>query len=127
MITHVYGGEFLSVQSSPGSMPYISTSQPMTGLTRYTNNRLEVYDGSSWMQIGGGNATINLSAEAIGILQWAKKKMAEEAEIIELAKDNPAIKDLHDKVKLYQDQIKMVKTLIKKDREWSEVEVQSAP
>jgi hypothetical protein len=116
MITHVYGGEFLAVQSSPGSMPYISTSQPMTGLTRYTNNRLEVYDGSSWMQIGGGNATINLSAEAIGILQWAKKKMAEEAELIQLSKDNPTIKDLYDKIKMYEDQLKMVKTLIKEEQ-----------
>lgn len=113
MITHVYGGEFMTVSSNPGSTPYVNTNQPMTGLVRYHGNNLQVYDGSSWMTVGGGSANVNLSSEAIGILQWARKKMAEEAEILELAKDNPTIKDLYNKVKMYEDQIRMVKTLVK--------------
>ena len=116
MITHVYGGEFMTVSSNPGSSPYINTSQPMTGLIRYHNNSLQVYDGSSWMTVGGGSANVNLSSEAIGILQWARKKMAEEAELAQLAKDNPAVKDLYDKIKMYEDQLKMVKILIKEEQ-----------
>ena len=39
--------------------------------------------------------------------------MAEENELAELAKSNPTVKDLCDKIKLYEDQIKMVRTLLK--------------
>lgn len=116
MISNVIGGEYLTVSSYPGSAPYINNSQPMTGMMRYHNNSLQVYDGSAWMTVGGGSATVNLTTDAVSILNWAKKKMTEEQEMIELAKNNPTIKDLHDKIKMYEDQLKMVKILIKEEQ-----------
>lgn len=116
MISNVTGGEYLLVSSYPGSSPYINNSQPLTGMMRYHNNSLQTYDGNTWMTVGGGNATINLTTDAVRILNWAKQKMAEEQELIELSKSNPTIKDLHDKIKMYEDQLKMVKILIKEEQ-----------
>ncbi len=82
MIDNVYGGdEYLLVNSSTtGYVPYISPTQPMSGMVRFNNNRMEVYDGTSWHQVSGGSAHINLSSDAKDILNWAKNKMREEQE-----------------------------------------------
>ena len=94
MINNIYNsGPYLSVLHGPGSSPYINPSQPMTGMVRYVNNRLEVYDGSSWLQVGGGTASVSLTGDAIEILDWAKKRMVEESKIKQLAKTNPTIAD----------------------------------
>lgn len=101
MINNIFNsGPYVSVQNSPGASPYVNPSQPMTGLVRYVGNRLEVYDGSSWQQIGGGSASVSLTGEAIEILDWAKKKKAEEKKLEELAEQHPGIKDLKEKLDL---------------------------
>jgi hypothetical protein len=101
MINNVYNsGPYVSVINSPGASPYINPSQPMTGLVRYVSNRLEVYDGSSWQQIGGGSASVSLTSDAIEILDWAKKRMAEEKQLEALAAKHPGVKDLKEKLDL---------------------------
>ncbi len=117
MIDYVYGGEYLTVTSSKGAQPYInmSSSQPMIGAVSYdpSSQGMKVYDGSSWMTIGGGVANIQLTPNAISILKWVEKKMLEEAERNKLAETNPAIKDLVNQIKDKEEQLKMVMTLIK--------------
>lgn len=89
MIDNVYGGdEFLCVSTNSGYMPYISPNQPMSGMVRCNNNRLEVYDGSTWHTINGGTSHVSLSAEARDVLNWARTKMKEEMQAAVLAKDN---------------------------------------
>lgn len=82
------------------SPPYINTSAPSAGIVRYNNSNLEVYDGSSWRMLSTGIAQVSLDANAQSVIQWANKKMAEEAEIIALASKYPAVKDLKEKLDL---------------------------
>jgi len=91
VIDNVYGDEFLLVNSNPGYNPYINPTQPMSGMVRFNSNRMEAYDGSTWHNVGGGNAHIQLSPEAKEILAWAKKKMHEERQIEALAATNEDI------------------------------------
>lgn len=101
MINNIFdSGPYLSVINSPGASPYINPSQPMTGMVRYVSNRLEVYDGGSWLQIGGGSASVSLTGEAIEILDWAKKKMEDEKQLEALAAKHPGVKDLKEKLDL---------------------------
>lgn len=131
MIDYVHGGEYLTVHSSTGSQPYInmSNTQPMIGSVTYdsSSRKMKVFDGSSWMVLGGGQASVELSPTAISILKWAEKKMQEEIELERLSETNPTIKDLVEQVKNKQDQIKMVQNLIKKEDEWADVAVQAGP
>jgi len=115
MIDHVYGGEFLAVISNKGSTPFINNSNPITGTVAYDSNSqtLKVYDGNSFITLGGGVANIHLTQNAINILKWAEQKMLEEAERNTLAEITPAIKNLMDQIKEKEEQIKMVMTLIK--------------
>jgi len=76
---------------------------------------MKVFDGSMWQTFAGSYTNIELTNEAISLLDWAKKKRDEELELEALANENPAIKDLMDQIKMKQNQIKMVQTLIKKE------------
>lgn len=117
------GGEYLSVTSSKGAQPYINkgSGQPMIGAMSYDSNSqsMKVYDGSTWMSVGGGSATVNLNGNAISILKWAERKMQEEYELLRLAESSPAIKDLVDQMNRstidYMHKIAMVKNLIREE------------
>jgi uncharacterized spore protein YtfJ len=117
MIDHVYGGEFLAVNSSKGATPYIKTSNPINGMVAFdgSNQTMKVYDGNGWQTIGGGVANIHLTPNAISILKWAEQKMLEEAERNKLAETTPAIKDLMDQIKEKEEQIRVVQTLFKEE------------
>jgi hypothetical protein len=80
-----------------------------------TNQSMEVYDGMSWITLQMGHVNVGLNADAESILDWAKKKRDEEMEIEALAENNPTIKDLLETIKQKQEQISIVKTLIKKE------------
>jgi hypothetical protein len=119
MIDYIVGGEYLNVTSNKGAQPYInmSSNQPMVGALSYDPSigQMKVYDGNSWMSLGGGSASVNLNPNAIGILKWAEKKMLEEAERERLAETNPTIRDLMDQIKQKEEQLNIVLTLIKEE------------
>jgi uncharacterized spore protein YtfJ len=119
MIDYVIGGEYLNVTSNKGAQPYINmnSSQPMVGSLAYDHGSgsMKVYDGNVWQTIGGGSATVNLNPDAIVILNWAKKKMQEEAERERLAETNPTIRDLMNQIKQKEEQLNIVQTLIKEE------------
>lgn len=119
MIDYIVGGEYLNVTSHKGAMPYInmSSQQPMIGAMSFDANsqNMKVYDGMSWQTLGGGNATVNLNANAISILKWAEKKMREEMERDLLAVSNPAVKDLIKQIEEKEDQIKVIQTLLREE------------
>jgi hypothetical protein len=73
---------------------------------------IKVYDGSNWQPLYGSVATVELTYEAESLLDWARKKKDEEMLLEKQAQENPAIKDLVEQIKLKQEQIKMVQTLL---------------
>jgi len=119
MIDYLVGGEYLNVTSNKGAQPYInmSSNQPMVGALSYDPSigQMKVYDGNSWMSLGGGSATVNLTPIAITVLKWAEKKMQEEAERERLSEINPAIRDLMNQIKEKEEQLRIVQTLIKEE------------
>ena len=127
----VLGGVGVNVSGGAmNSAPYINMNSPSAGLMRYNGNgnNVEVYDGTTWHIMYSSQVHISLDNDTYDLLSWARKKRDEERELERQAAENPTIKDLANKVKLYQDQIKMVQTLMKKDHEWVTAEaVQSAP
>jgi hypothetical protein len=111
---------FLTVSGgNPGStyIGYYSTNAPGVGNMRYNPNsqNIEVYDGSTWIILSAHHSTINLSDEAVSLLQWARKKRDEEFEMERLAQTNSTIKDLVNQIKDKEEQIRIVQTLIKSE------------
>jgi len=95
--TYVSGG-YMPVPSIPSS-PYPSQGPDVSGMVRWNivQSRMEVYDGHSWVTLGS-SATVGLTPEATGILDWARKKMQEEEQIEKLVATHPGIRDLKDKL-----------------------------
>lgn len=114
MINNVYGGgEFLNVQTY-ASHPYINISSLSAGQVRFNpNNRsMEVYDGASWVMLAS-SAQVQLSPSAEEILRWGRQKMDEELKWQEMAKKNATIKDVYEKFKQAEEQLKIVEALVK--------------
>ena len=98
------------------NLPYISPGSQSAGMVRYNTNmqRLEVYDGNAWLELGGG-ASVETSAETNAILIWGRQKMEEERNWREMAEKNPAIRDAYEKFKQAEEQLKIVQALVKED------------
>jgi multidrug resistance efflux pump len=73
--------------------PYIPPGGQSAGIVRYNTNMnvMEVYDGQNWREIANSYANVSLTGEAEALLDWARRKRNEEAELEALAKEHPAI------------------------------------
>ena len=110
---------FLTVSGGNPGSTYIGnySNAPGVGNMRYNPNtqNIEVYDGSTWIILSAQHTNINLSDEAVSLLEWARKKRNEELERERLAETSPAIKDLVNQIKDKEEQIKIVQTLLKEE------------
>lgn len=118
MIKSITTGAHLITTGGSPMMPYISPGAQGAGQMRYntSSNNMEVWDGVTWKELGMGYANIELTGEAVSLLEWARKKRNEELESEQLAKENPIIQDLLEQIKLKQDQLRMAAILVKEEQ-----------
>ena len=95
------GGRYITVTGGSPSNPYISPGSQSAGMMRYNTNMntVEVYDGSTWKDIGSSYATVGLTTEAEALFDWTRKKRDEELQLEALAKEHPAINIALDNLK----------------------------
>ena len=117
MIKGLTGTCGVTVSGGNTALPYISpnANNPIQGMIRVHNTDLEVFNGTGWQSLPSSYATVSLDPDAQDLLMWARKQREEELALENLAQTNPTIKDLVEQVKIKQNQIKMVQTLIKKE------------
>jgi len=98
MIKGITGGSYITVSGGMSTDPYISPGAMGAGMIRYNSNMscMEVNDGNSWKQLGMNYANLDLTPEAQAILDWAKKKMAEEKKLDELCEKYPGLRKSRD-------------------------------
>lgn len=118
MIKNITGsGKYLTVAGAAGPTyvnNYNSGAQGVGNMRYNTSTQnIEIYDGTNWIQMQTGYATVSMTPEAESLLDWARQKRAEETERENLARNNPAVKDLLTQIKEKEDQLKMVTTLLK--------------
>ena len=110
---------FITVSGGNPGSTYIGNYSNAAGVgnMRYNpnNQNIEVYDGSTWIILSAHHANISLSDETVSLLEWARKKRDEELEMERLAQTNSTIKDLVTQLKEKQEQIHVVKTLLKEE------------
>lgn len=109
------GGRYLTVVGGAGST-YVNNYGGAQGVgnMRYntSSQNIEIYDGTSWIQMQTGYATITMTPEAESLLDWAREKRNEEHKLKSMAEKHPAINDLLNQIKAKEEQLKMVVTLI---------------
>ena len=122
-------GKYTVVSAGNTSVPYINQNinNPIQGMIRISGSDLQVFDGSTWMTVNTSYASIGLSSDAESLLDWARKKRDEEMELAALAETNPTIKDLLDTIKQKEEQIQIVRTLIKQEHGESATSIPYGP
>jgi hypothetical protein len=80
------------VHGGYSSNPYVNMNNPSAGMVRFDGTNFQVYDGSGWMTISGSVASVGMNPNAESAIDWAIRKMSEEAEVQKLAEDHPAVK-----------------------------------
>jgi hypothetical protein len=110
-------GKYTIVSGGNASVPHISqnTNNPIQGMIRVYGTDLQVFDGNGWLFMNTSYSSIGLTSDAESLLDWTRQKRQEELELVALAESNTTIKDLIDTIKQKQDQLEMVKVLIKKE------------
>ena len=110
MNTRIYSaGSHITVDSS-SAVPYISPSTPSAGLVRYYGNEMQVYDGAAWLTVTS-SVNIALTGVAVDAIEWAHKKMLEEAEARRMAEQYPAVADAMGAVREAEQQLKTIVAL----------------
>jgi len=93
MIRNISGGAGITVSGSTYSAPYIDNTRASSGMVRYVNGNIEVYDGGSWLTLQSSYPTIELDNETREIIRWAQNRMVEEERIKALADQHPTVAD----------------------------------
>jgi len=118
MIKSITAGTGLQINSGYTSWPtfYNSTSSNNTlvGQVRYngSSQNMEVYDGIAWITIASSYPTVELNGEVQAILAWARKKIADEARVQELAAKHPSVADALEAVRQAKEQVRIVAALV---------------
>ncbi len=117
MIKGISSGNGIQVEHGHFSFPYISTntSNPMQGMLRINGSDLQVFEGSSWISVGGAYPTVSLTGAAYSAIQWAQMKMAEEENIKKLAEKHPAVADAMNTINEAYNKLKVIVALTEEE------------
>ena len=74
--------------------------------------RLEVYDGMTWVELNMPHASVGLSGVAEEAIDWAQRQMAEEKRLEILAKQHPAVADAMEAVRQAEERVQIVAALV---------------
>lgn len=93
------------------------SAEQVAGTVRFNekSHNFELYDGYGWSKISMEEYSIGLTDDAQEAMDWARKKMKEEKENLELANINPSFKSLFDEINEKQNQLNTLKALIKSE------------
>ena len=100
MIKDILSGPGIVVTGNFGT-PYISPGAQSAGMTRYNTStqNLEVYDGNTWLTMST-TSQVSLDVSTLEVINWAKKKMAEESQLEDLMKKHPGLRDTYEKFEI---------------------------
>jgi hypothetical protein len=121
MIKGITGSNGIAVEGGNTSVPFVNANinNPMTGMIRIHGTDMQVFDGSGWLSMSTSYATVELDTESKNLLEWTKKKKSEEAALISLPSDHPAVKVAKEnlnkakqEVKRLEEQLRITEILI---------------
>jgi hypothetical protein len=111
-------GRYIRVTGGSGGTNFVNNFSGAQGVGNMrfntVNQRIEIYDGNSWIESSSTHASVELDQEAVDLLDWAKSKRDEERKIERLIETNPAVKIAYEAVVKAQEQLKIT-TILSKD------------
>ena len=115
MIKGLIGGSNVIVSGGHTSFPYVpqNSNNPIQGMLRVNGQDLQVFDGSTWIQLGTSFATVELSAEAQTLLQWARDQKQKQADREARIKKNPALQKAFENIQRAEENFDTLDALVR--------------
>ena len=114
------GSKGVVVSGGNTSLPYVNMSQgsmgnPMQGMLRLNGSDMQVFDGSSWMNLQTSYATVELDQDTQDLLQWARAQRTMAMNRLTLAQNNPALLKALEAVKRAEDNFELLARFVEHD------------
>lgn len=110
-------GKYMYIHGGHASGPYVNMSNPSAGLVRFDGTNLQVYDGNTWMTIAGSSASVGMNPVAEEAIDWVRRQMEEEKQLIELAKSSKAVSIAVENLNKAKEELKLIAILAKEHNE----------
>ena len=117
MIKGIMGNQGVVVTGGNTSVPYVNqnNSNPMQGMIRVYGSDMQVFDGTSWMNLASSYATVSLDPETQDLLMWAKAQRTMSMNRLTLAQNNPALLKALEAVKRAEDNFEILAKFVEHD------------
>lgn len=117
MIKSITGGPGVIVNGGSVSYPYVSTSSnnPIQGMLRIHGSDMQVFDGSSWIQMSAAYPSVSLDAETLDLLQWARTQRQLEMNRKTLIENNPALQKAYEAVRRAEENFDFLSKFVEDD------------
>ena len=119
MIKGLTGTGGVTVSSGNTSVPYVNMdiNKPMQGMIRVWGSDMQVFDGSSWMNMSTSYATVSLDQEILDVIQWARTQRTMAMNRLTLAQNNPALLKALEAVKRAEDNFELLAKFVEYDHD----------
>ena len=123
MIKGLMGNQGVVVSGGNTSVPYVNqnSSNPMQGMIRVCGTDMQVFDGTSWIQMATSYATVGLDQETQDLLQWARTQRTMAMNRLTLAQKNPALLKALEAVKRAEDNFELLSKFVEHNKEQENV------
>lgn len=127
MIKGLTGSSNVIVNGGSTSFPYVpyNSNNPIQGMLRLNGQDLQVFDGSAWVNLGSSYASVDLSADAQSLLQWAREQRDKQRKREQLIDTNPALRKAFEAIQRAEANFNLIEKFVENDN--ADSEVQSSP
>ena len=114
MIKGLLGTQGIKVSGGDTSVPYINqnTINPMTGMVRVWGSDMQVFDGTSWLNMNSSYATVSLDQEIQDLILWAKAQRQMALNRMTIAQNNPSLMKALEKLKKAEDNFDILQRIV---------------
>ena len=114
MIKGLMGTCGVTVSGADITFPYVpqNSNNPIQGMIRVNNQNLEVFNGSTWIIMSTGYATVSLDQEILDVIQWARTQRTMAMNRLTLAQKNPALLKALEAVKRAEDNFEILAAFV---------------
>ena len=117
MIKGLMGNQGVVVSGGNTAVPYVNqnVSNPLQGMIRIWGSDMQVFDGSSWINMSTSYATVSLDQDTQDLLQWARAQRTMALNRLHLAQNNPALMKALEAVKRAEDNFELLSKFVEHD------------
>ena len=113
------GGQGVIVNGGNTSLPYVSqnNNNPMQGMIRIYGSDMQVFDGSTWMNLSSSYATVELDGNTQSLLKWVEAQRTISMKRMEAVQKNPALNKAFEAIARAEANFDLLSKFVEHDKE----------